>query len=197
MPVTKPSKTRRRCAVGQLGLGLFAFFFTASLRLKENGMGKMTLVYPAASVTTFEIEKRRYESETTRATSVRIDGGRALVRVVFADVNRLSEAPEFRNTTFRLEPGEDGTARLRAQVRATVLGGVISDGLARIRLALPGPVIASNAQESGGAEAVWSTPVTRYFSHEGIDLDATFETRPVVVAGGDPRAGGAATRGTP
>jgi hypothetical protein len=193
----KTRTTVRRCAAGQVSLGLFAFFITANLHIKDNGMGKITLVYPAASMTSNEIEKRRYDSETTRATSVRIDRGKTLVRVLFADVNRLAEVPEFRNTTFALERGADGTARLRAQVRATVLGNVTSDGLARIKVSLPGPIVASNAQESTGTEARWAVPVTRYFSHDGIDLDATYRARTASGPPPDQQARNSADGGTP
>jgi hypothetical protein len=171
----KRSTSGRRCAASQLCLGLFAFFFTANLKIRENGVGKMTLVYPAASVTTLEIEKRRYDSDTTRATGLRIDHGFARVRVAFQDVNRLSEAPEFRNATFRIEPGSDGRSRLHALVRAALAGGVVSDGLATIRVTLPGPVLESNAGQTGGAQARWAVPITRYFT-EGIELEATYRS---------------------
>lgn len=165
----------RRCSLASSAmLSLFAFFFTANLKFKEDGSGKLALVYPAAKVTTVDIEQRRFESTTTHATGLRIESGAARVRVAFSDVTRLAQAPEFQNTSVELKPGPDGTETFRATLRAALVGNVLSDRMATVRVTLPGEVVDSNAQSASGSSAMWSAPITRYFSGEGIEISATY-----------------------
>ncbi len=162
------------CGANLAAAGLLAFFITANVKVRPDGSGKMSLLYPAAKITTPEIEEHRYVSASTRPTSVRIENGLARVRVAFEDINRLREAPEFANTSLELRPGE---GRFRGVLRATNLGGVRSDRNATIRVTLPGPVIDSNGQEQSGKQVVWWAPIARYFSEDGIPLEATYRTR--------------------
>jgi hypothetical protein len=165
---------RRRCATPLVAGWLFAFFFTSSLRLREDGSGKMVVVYPAAPITTQEIEVRRFTSAVSKATAVRIDRGIAQVRIVFDDINRLTEAPEFANSTLALATGDDGVARFSAVLRSRVLGDVTSDAAATVRLALPGPLVASNGRASAGNRAVFSAPVRQFFSPDGLPIEASY-----------------------
>jgi hypothetical protein len=168
---------RRTCAAPLLAGWLFAFFFTSSLRLREDGSGKMVVMYPAAPIATQETELRRFTSATSKATAFRISGGVAQVRIVFDDINRLGEAPEFANSTLALETGTDGVARFRALLRSTVLGDVTSDAAATVRLAVPGALVASNGRASAVNRAVFSAPVRRYFSADGLPIEATYRLR--------------------
>ena len=165
----------RRCSPASAAvLSLFAFFFTADLKFKEDGSGKVALVYPAAKVTTVDVEQRRFESTTTHATGLRIENGAARVRVAFSDVTRLAQAPEFQNTTVELTPGPDGTETFRATLRAALVGNVLSDRMATVRVTLPGEVVDSNALSTSGSTAMWWAPITSYFSGEGIEISATY-----------------------
>ncbi len=165
---------RAGCGANLSAAGLLGFFVTANVKVRDNGSGKIALVYPAATITTPEMEERRYVSASTRPTSVRIENGLARVRVAFEDINRLHEAPEFVNTALELRADE---GRFRGVVRATNLGGVRSDRKATIHITLPGPVIDSNGQEQAGNRVGWTAPIARYFTEEGIPLEATYQTR--------------------
>ena len=170
-------RTRSTCGTPLVALSLFAFFFTAHLKVKGDGSGELVLVYPASRATSIAIEGSRYVSDTTRPLTVRIEDGLAKVRVAFQDVNRLSEAPELRNSRVEFHSAAAGAGAFRAQLRAAVIGSVDSNRDAVVRVTLPGRVVDANAQDRAGNTATWSVPIPVYFSPDGMDVQATFGPR--------------------
>jgi hypothetical protein len=161
-----------RC--GRMAPVLFAFYLVANVKVKADGSGKMTIVHPAAPITTLEIERQRYVSRGSEATGLAIRNGLVMARVRFRDVNRLSEAPELAAMKLEMRPGDDGLTRFHGLVRSTIIGDVTSDEDAVIRVTLPGTVVSTNAERVEGRSMTWTKPVKQYFKSEGIELEASF-----------------------
>lgn len=171
---------------------LFAFYLLVNVKVKADGSGKMTIVHPAAPITTLEIERQRYISPVSEPTGIRIDKGIAKARVRFRDVTRLSEAPELSAMNFEMRPGEDGVTRFHGVLRSLLIGDVVSDRNAVIRITLPGTVVSSNAQHVEQDSMTWTKPVKQFFTSKGIELEASFKGRgapPAVVTGRTDAAG--------
>lgn len=171
-----------RC--GRMAPVLFAFYLVANVKVKADGSGKMTIVHPAAPITTLEIERQRYVSPVSEATGLMMRNGLVMARVRFRDVNRLSEAPELAAMKFEMRPGDAGLTRFHGLVRSTIVGDVTSEEDAVIRLTLPGTVVSTNAERVEGRSMTWTKPVKQFFKSEGIELDASFKApdRPTSVA---------------
>jgi len=156
---------------------LFGFFVIANVRVRADGSGKMTIVHPAAPITTVEIERRRYISPVSEPTGLEIRNGIAMARVRFRDVSRLSEAPELAAMKLDMVTGDDGLTRFHGVVRSTMVGDIVSDENAVIRVTLPGTVVSPNAERVEGSSMTWTKPVKQFFTSEGITLEASFKGR--------------------
>ena len=172
-----------RC--GRMAPVLFGFFLIANVKVKADGSGKMTIVHPAAPITTIEIERQRYMSAVSEPTWLEIRKGVAMARVRFRDVGRLSEAPELAAMKLEMRSGDDGLTRFHGLVRSTIVGDIASDCDAVIRITLPGTVVSTNAERVEGSSMTWTKPVKQFFTSEGITLEASFKGRrpPATVAG--------------
>jgi hypothetical protein len=168
-------RTMRSGRCGRMAPVLFAFFLVANVKVKADGSGKMTIVHPAAPITTLEIERQRYVSRGSEATGLTIRNGLVMARVRFRDVNQLSEAPELAATKLEMHPGDDGLTRFHGVVRSTIVGDVTSEQDAVIHLTLPGTVVNTNAERVDGRSMTWTKPVKQFFSSEGIEIEASFK----------------------
>jgi hypothetical protein len=92
-------------------------------------------------------------------------------------VSRLSEAPELAAMKLEMVPGDDGLTRFHGVVRSTIVGDIVSDENAVIRVTLPGTVVSTNAERVEGSSMTWTKPVKQFFTSEGIALEASFKGR--------------------
>lgn len=162
-------------AQGTLPIQILPFFFTVDLDLKDDGSGTMALTYPATPVTTFETERRRFASETTRATESKIRDGIVYTTVSFDDVTRLSQVADLSSVSAERTTDADGSRLVRARLRSPVLGDIRSDANVTIRVTLPGAVLKSNAQESAGRSALWKAPAKQFFMEDGIQIQVSYK----------------------
>jgi hypothetical protein len=165
--------------------------------IDAQGAGEMTAAFTGIKRQTLDVLKAKLASSSVTVLSADFtgspDNGRAVIKLRFDDILKLSTTEFFRNATFTRSQGSGGTTVLTAVVRNNTKAPELSDTvLAKLGSELksvvtfPGDVVESNGTISGGRSVAWTWNLREFFKQPEVLMTAAYKLAGSGGVAGDP-----------